>query len=381
MDIRFRGSDGCVVMPPISQKHAGRVLQDAKAFSGLSTRESRGYRGGSAEMTMPDGNVINLRVEAQRAFSGEAITLRLLDKRVVTSLSRTLPFPPAYAGVMRDILNQKSGIVIVCGPTGSGKTTTLWRCLLSLDSSEMRIMTIEDPVEYRFDRVVQLPVRGKEESDIQESEHPETFISALRSCLRANPDVVLVGEMRDSETAATAVQASLTGHLILSTLHTPDSTGAIPRLMNMGVDALNIRQTLSAVVYQRLAPRLCPKCRIAEKPTPEQLAHYEFYGLPAPDFLFRRCGCPDCRNLGFDGKEAVFEILIITPELRRHIKADFDDGAFRALWIDQGGRTLAATALELAAKGILSYKLVKELDGAWIIHSGAKEIGSLRQKG
>ncbi len=360
LDVRFKIGGRCVVMPPIHIQHAVRVMQDAKAFASMSTRETRGYRDGSAELRMADGNILNFRAVAQRAIFGETMTFRLLDKQVVTGLSATLPFPPKFQGPMRQLLGLKQGIIIVCGPTGSGKTTTLWRCLLSLDSSEKKIVTIEDPVEYRFDRFVQLPVKGRVEGSGED--FPETFEAALRSCLRAAPDVILVGEMRDKETAQVAIEAALTGHLILSTVHTPDAIGAFPRLFDKEVSALNIRQTVLAVVSQRLAPRLCPECRIPEDITDAHKAHYAYYDIPVPKKVFRSGGCPRCKTTGFIGRTTVFEILIVTPELRAMIRDDLDEVAMRKLWLSQHGQSLGMHALHLAADGEIAYSEARSLD-------------------
>jgi type II secretory ATPase GspE/PulE/Tfp pilus assembly ATPase PilB-like protein len=353
-----------VVMPPIDSEYRGRVLSDAKAFAGMSTRESRGFRDGSCEITMPDGNTINIRAVAQKSLAGETMTLRLLDKKVVENLARILPFPPAENAVMQELLARDQGMIIVCGPTGSGKTTTLWRCLLSMDASEKKIVTIEDPVEYRFDRFIQLPVRGRESSGTEE--HPETFPAAVRSCLRAAPDVILVGEIRDEETAATAVEAALTGHLILTTLHTPDALGVIPRLLDKNVSPFNLRQVLLAVVAQRLAPRLCPACRIAFPPGPAQTAHYRFHGLESPERLYRRGGCLLCCGTGVAGRVPVFELFVPDVELRAAITTDIKENELRRRWIEGGGRTLGRHALELAAEGLIPYQEAASLETVYV---------------
>ncbi|MDD2765274.1 MAG: ATPase, T2SS/T4P/T4SS family [Opitutaceae bacterium] len=364
LNIRFKIGGKCVVMPPIDTDYRAKVLSDAKAFGSMSTRESRGYRDGSTEMVMPDGNVLNIRVVAQKSLSGETMTLRLLDKKVVENLARSLPFPEAESAVMRELLGRSQGMIIVCGPTGSGKTTTLWRCLLSMNASEKKIVTIEDPVEYRFDRFVQLPVKGRESTGNEE--FAETFPAAVRSCLRAAPDVILVGEIRDEETASAAVEAALTGHLILTTLHTPDALGVIPRLLDKDVSPFNLRQVLLAVVAQRLAPRLCPDCRVPMDAGPAQAAHYQFHGLKVPPQLYRRGGCPRCGSTGVIGRVPVFELFVPDDEMRAEITQDMKENVLRRKWVDRGGRSLGRHALELAAQGVIAYEEAASLETIYV---------------
>jgi len=366
LEIRFKISGEVVVMPPVLPEYSMEVISQTKAFGGLSKRESHGYRSSSAELVMPDGNKVGFRVEAQKSLDGETITLRLLDKQFLMRLVGIPPFPEPFWKQFQTLLNQKDGLILVCGPTGSGKTTTLWRCLLSLNASEKKIVTIEDPVEYRIDRFVQLPVTGKTMST---DEHLESFSKAVRSCMRAAPDVILIGEIRDEETASAALEASLTGHLILSTIHTPDSIGAIPRLLDKNQSALNISQTMTAVVSQRLVPRLCERCKIPSVPTDDQCKHFRFHGLEVPSEIYSRNGCPHC-NEGWSGRVPVFEFLFLDPELRTMINDHFDAMAFREVWMKKGGETLGKNALRKVAEGLCAYESAAPLDPytAFAIH-------------
>lgn len=362
LEIRFKLNGIWQHMPPIREKFATKVLADCKAYFNRVIREDKGYRSGKASQVIGDSE-IDLRGEIQKVDGGEAVTIRLLDRTKVVDLARQgLPFPQEESKLFGALIRKKQGFIAVVGPTGSGKTTTLWRCLLSLNSSEKKIMTIEDPVEYRFPSFVQMEVRSEETADpgviIK-----ETFPLALKSCLRSAPDVILVGEIRDSVTAQTAIRAVLTGHLIFASLHTPNALGLIPRLLDLGVSALDLRQTLLAVVAQRLVPRLCPHCRIPAKVTLSQAKHFEHYGMPVPEKMFTPGACPRCSR-GFSGSIPILEFFVPDENAKNMIKekSEFNDNELKAYWIKSGGRTLARFALEQASAGLIEYDEARALE-------------------
>ncbi|HEY6091760.1 MAG TPA: type II/IV secretion system protein, partial [Gemmatimonadales bacterium] len=256
-----------------------------------------------------NGQPIDLRVSTLPAQLGEKVVIRILDSRATVKSLDTLGLNPGEAEAIRRLLENHEGILLVTGPTGSGKTTTLYSCINQIKSEGVNIVTVEDPVEYRMQGIVQVQVQEKAGL---------TFAAALRSILRQDPNVVLVGEIRDKETAQIAVQASLTGHLVLSTLHTNDAANAVTRLVDIGVEAYKIAASLRGVVAQRLMRKLCPTCKeVWMEAPPERLRRWIPKGTP----LYRAAGCPDCAMTGYRGRFSILEILTMSPELERLIAA------------------------------------------------------------
>jgi len=256
-----------------------------------------------------NGQPIDLRVSTLPAQLGEKVVIRILDSRATVKSLDTLGLNPGEAEAIKRLLENHEGILLVTGPTGSGKTTTLYSAINQIKSEGVNIVTVEDPVEYRMQGIVQVQVQEKAGL---------TFAAALRSILRQDPNVVLVGEIRDKETAQIAVQASLTGHLVLSTLHTNDAANAVTRLVDIGVEAYKIAASLRGVVAQRLMRKLCPTCKeVWMEAPPERLRRWIPKGTP----LYRAAGCPDCAMTGYRGRFSILEILTMTPELERRIAA------------------------------------------------------------
>ncbi len=254
-----------------------------------------------------NGVPVDLRISTLPASLGEKVVVRILDSsRTVLSLD-SLGLSPDEAGRIRKLLEYRDGIILVTGPTGSGKTTTLYSAIRHVQSEGVNIVTVEDPVEYRLQGIVQVQVHEKAGL---------TFAAALRSILRQDPDVVLVGEIRDRETAQIAVQASLTGHLVLSTLHTNDAPNAVTRLIDMGMEAFKIGSALRGVVAQRLLRRLCPTCRapLGESP-PEKLRQW----IPEDTVLYQTVGCPECAMTGYRGRFSIVEVLEVSSEVERRV--------------------------------------------------------------
>src|SRR5688572_28455272 len=293
---------------------------------------------GRARVTV-NGNRVDLRVSTLPASTGEKVVIRILDSRSTVLTLDGLGLSPREQDRLNGLLNLREGIVLVTGPTGSGKTTTLYSGLRTIQNRGVNIVTVEDPVEYKLNGVVQVQVNEKAGL---------TFASALRSILRQDPDVVLVGEIRDRETASIATQASLTGHLVLSTLHTIDAASAVARLIDIGIEPFKIAAALKGAVAQRLLRRLCTHCRAPmTAPVPNKLHRWFATG----DGLYRAVGCTECRNTGYHGRMAIMEIMVTDAEVERRISAGesterISDAARRS-----GMRTMWDSGAEHVASG------------------------------
>src|SRR2546425_636178 len=282
------------------------LISRIKIMSQLDIADRLRPQDGRARVSV-NGQPIDLRVSTLPASQGEKVVIRVLDSRATVKSLDSLGLNPVESEHIKRLLEYHEGIVLVTGPTGSGKTTTLYSCINQIKSEGVNIVTVEDPVEYRMPGIVQVQVQEKAGL---------TFASALRSILRQDPNVVLVGEIRDRETAQIAVQASLTGHLVLSTLHTNDAANAVTRLVDIGVEAYKIAAALRGVVAQRLMRRLCPTCKEVWMETPpDRLKPWIPKGTP----LYRAAGCPDCAMTGYRGRFSIIEVLTITAEVERRI--------------------------------------------------------------
>jgi type II secretory ATPase GspE/PulE/Tfp pilus assembly ATPase PilB-like protein/CheY-like chemotaxis protein len=304
------------------------LISRIKIISSLDIADRLRPQDGRARVAV-NGQPIDLRVSTLPAQLGEKVVIRILDSRATVKSLDSLGLNPGEAEAIKRLLENHEGILLVTGPTGSGKTTTLYSAINQIKSEGVNIVTVEDPVEYRMQGIVQVQVQEKAGL---------TFAAALRSILRQDPNVVLVGEIRDKETAQIAVQASLTGHLVLSTLHTNDAANAVTRLVDIGVEAYKIAASLRGVVAQRLMRKLCPTCKeVWMEAPPERLRRWIPKGTP----LYRAAGCPDCAMTGYRGRFSILEILTMTAELERLIAAgDAADriaaaarrGGMKSLW-------------------------------------------------
>ncbi len=284
------------------------LISRIKIMSSLDIADRLRPQDGRARVAV-NGQPIDLRVSTLPASQGEKVVIRILDSRATVKSLDSLGLNTGEAETILRLLDYREGIILVTGPTGSGKTTTLYSCINRIKSEGVNIVTVEDPVEYRMQGIVQVQVQEKAGL---------TFAAALRSILRQDPNVVLVGEIRDRETAQIAVQASLTGHLVLSTLHTNDAVNAVTRLVDIGVEAYKIAAALRGVIAQRLMRKLCPTCKqVWMEVPPERLRRW----LPTGTPLYRAAGCPDCAMTGYRGRFSVVEVLTITPEVERRIAA------------------------------------------------------------
>jgi general secretion pathway protein E/type IV pilus assembly protein PilB len=310
MQIRYR-IDGVLqrqpVPPEISQFRSA-IISRLKIMSQLNIAERRVPQDGRIKLNV-SGRDVDVRVSIIPMLHGEGIVMRVLDKNRMDFTLKGLGMDPRTHEQLGKLIKLPHGIILVTGPTGSGKTTTLYSALNDIKSDETKIVTTEDPVEYQLDGIQQIQV------------HPKvglTFATSLRSILRHDPDVVLVGEIRDLETAENAIQASLTGHLVFSTLHTNDSAGAFMRLIDMGVEPFLVSSTVEGVMAQRLVRKLCRECRAAYRPElddlPEDFPWEELRRRGGS--LYRAVGCPACRGAGYRGRGGLYELLVVNDEIR-----------------------------------------------------------------
>jgi type IV pilus assembly protein PilB len=324
-----------MVPPP---KHLGPAITSrVKVMANLDIAERRLPQDGRVELTV-GGAPVDLRIAVLPTMWGESVVMRVLDRsNVELSLDR-VGLRTDDLVVVRRVINKPNGIVIVTGPTGSGKTTTLYAALNELNQIDTKILTAEDPVEYDIDGLCQCQVN---------EEAGSTFGKLLRSFLRQDPDIILVGEIRDLETAQIAVQASLTGHLVLSTLHTNDAPSSIVRLLDLGMEAFLLTATLEGVLAQRLVRRICTKCKEEYQPKEEEVMELglRLETLPKNVRIFRGKGCDACHNSGFKGRTALFEIMTMDDEMREMIMRQASTAVVREHARKIGMRTLRESGL------------------------------------
>ncbi len=314
--IRMRVDGELIEAPSLPPSMRSALVSRIKVMAELNIAERRLPQDGRMRVAVR-GNDIDLRVATSPSIHGETVVMRILDRANLSLDFATLGFSEALASRLRDVLARPFGILLVTGPTGSGKTTTLYAALAELNSGNRKILTVEDPIEYRLPGIVQTQVNAP---------IGLTFSTALRSFLRQDPDVMMVGEIRDLETAQIAVQAALTGHTILSTLHTNTAAGALTRLLDMEVEPFLLTSTLNGVLAQRLVRKLCKYCREPYAPSATQL---KILGLPSGDYrFFAAKGCDKCNHSGFGGRIALIELLVVSDEVGQVI---LDRGDARAI--------------------------------------------------
>jgi len=341
--IRYR-IDGVLQDVPVSaqiNRYQPAIVSRVKILSHLDIAEKRRPQDGRINIRIEDAEV-DVRVSVIPMLNGEAVVMRLLRQDTTLRGLPELRMGCREDRLFRQVLGMPHGIVLVTGPTGSGKTTTLYAALNEINDSIRKIITVEDPIEYQMKGVNQIQVSEKAGL---------TFASALRSILRHDPDVILVGEIRDSETAQIAVQASLTGHLVFSTLHTNDAPGALTRLVDMGIEPYLVASSLEMALAQRLVRLLCPDCR-QEDTSSTALAFKEQIGMPAADPLYRGVGCEKCRHTGFYGRRAVFELMDLNDEIREMILRSCSSGEIREAARRNGFRSLSEDGWRLITEGV-----------------------------
>lgn len=336
--LRFR-VDGMLrdVLQPPRALHAALVSR-IKVMANLDIAEKRLPQDGRIALKIA-GRLVDVRVSTLPTAHGERVVLRLLDKSQGRLDLDALGMRPETARAIDRLIHAPHGMVLVTGPTGSGKTTTLYAAITRLDSSRLNIVTVEDPIEYDLPRIGQTQVNPR--IDL-------SFARALRAILRQDPDVIMIGEIRDLETAQIAVQASLTGHLVLATLHTNDAIGAIARLTDMGVEPYLLASSLLAVLGQRLVRRLCPQCR---RPAPMERAEAQALGGHAVTTLMHAQGCPACNHTGYRGRTGIYELFVLDDEARRLIHDRAPDSALRSAAARNGWVSLYQDGLRWVAAG------------------------------
>ena len=343
LDVRYR-IDGVLQDAESPPAHAtAAILSRIKLMAKLNIAERRLPQDGRIQI-QSHGKTIDLRVSTVPTLHGESLVLRLLDKEQVTLDFSTLGFTPEMQITLGRLLDLPHGIILSTGPTGSGKTTTLYTALQRLNTRERKILTVEDPVEYQLPGINQMQVKPQINL---------TFANALRSIVRQDPDVIMIGEMRDLETAAIAVQSALTGHLVLSTLHTNDAGSSVTRLLDMGVEDYLLTSTLNGILAQRLVRVLCPHCRQAYPPLPDLVEELGLLRLSGGDAitLYRTGGCAHCSATGYRGRQVIAELLVLSDPVRRAILAKADGTEIQRIALAQGMETMKTDGLRKALAG------------------------------
>jgi type IV pilus assembly protein PilB len=327
---------------PRRDMHAALVSR-VKVMSKMDIAEHHRPQDGRFQVSV-EGREVDFRVSTLPTVLGEKIVMRILDKENLTFNLDLLGVPPDMLKQLKLLLAKPYGLLLVTGPTGSGKTTTLYSALELIKSVHRNVVSVEDPVEYQVELVNQIQV---------DESRSLSFSSALRSILRQDPDIIMIGEIRDADTARIAVQAALTGHLVLSTLHTNDCAGAVHRLMDMGVESYKIAAALVGVVAQRLVRTICQACKTLAYPSAELLETIHYQGDRRRSFI-RGEGCPKCHDTGFAGRTGIYEVMVIDREIRERVAAGADTDTIRDCYRRAGGQTLLEQGIRLAEKEITS---------------------------
>jgi len=343
LSVRFR-KDGIlreVLRPP--KRFQAAITSRIKIMGNLNIAEKRLPQDGRIRRVVA-GKEIDVRLSTVPTTFGERLVLRILDRSSTLLDLTELGMADDHLKTMESLITRPHGIILVTGPTGSGKTTTLYAALQRINTPDKNILTIEDPVEYQIQGIGQMQVNPKIDF---------TFANGLRAILRQDPDVILIGEIRDRETAEIAIQASLTGHLVFSTLHTNDAASAFTRLIDMGVEPFLIASSLIAAVAQRLVRCVCPSCRQAYIPSPHELKVLRIDKIEPTDTFFKTGpGCPTCLNTGYSGRNAIYEMLLVTDEIRELIMARANSNVIKKVAMERGMRTLRQDGVLKVRKGI-----------------------------
>ena len=343
--VRFR-VDGVlheVIKPP--KRYQNSVISRVKIMAQLNIAEKRLPQDGRIRIKLA-GRDIDIRVSTVPTAYGERIVMRLLDKQSTVLDLSEIGMSAAILKDMDEVIRRSHGIILVTGPTGSGKTTTLYGALSRINTPDVNILTVEDPVEYQLRGIGQMAISPK---------IGLTFAAGLRSFLRQDPDVIMVGEIRDKETAEIAIQASLTGHLVFSTVHTNDSAGAVTRLVEMGIEPFLVASSLTAVMAQRLVRRVCKDCRKAYTPTDEEIAKL---GITRQAFdalgggpVYKAVGCNECSKNGYRGRSGIYELLLVDDDIRQLVLKNVDSGTIKRKAVEKGMLTLLDDGARKVAMG------------------------------
>jgi len=341
--LRLDGMLTEVMRPPLRMKNA--IISRLKIMSHLNIAEKRLPQDGRIKVRSQEGTPIEFRVSILPTLFGEKVVMRILDKSMLQVDMHDLGLEDHSLNVFQEAIYRPYGMVLVTGPTGSGKTTTLYSAIMELNQEGVNISTAEDPVEFSL--------HGVNQVQVQESVGL-TFASVLRSFLRQDPDVILVGEIRDLETAEIAVKAALTGHLVLATLHTNDAPSTLTRLLNMGVDSFLVASSINAIMSQRLVRRLCPACRVAE----QEQEVLKAMGLGSQEAeqggVFRAAGCEECNSTGYRGRTGVYEVMPVTHRIQEMVLAGRSDRELRKAAVEEGMITMRKSGLIKMSQGMTS---------------------------
>jgi general secretion pathway protein E len=335
-------------IPPEINRFQLAIISRLKIMARLNIAEKRLPQDGRIKLKV-HGREIDIRLSVIPMIHGESLVMRILDKGAMKFDLQGLGMDPHTYRIFSQLIRLPHGIILVTGPTGSGKTTTLYSSLLEIRSSENKIITTEDPVEYQLDGINQIQV------------HPKiglTFAASLRSILRHDPDVVLIGEIRDQETAENAIQASLTGHLVFSTLHTNDAAGAFTRIVDMGIEPFLVSSTVEGIMAQRLVRRLCKECKEEYQPDPNDLPNDFPFTALGDRPLYRAIGCRNCRGVGYVGRMGIYELLVTNEEIRALAHERVSTWEIKRVALQAGMRTLRMDAWD---KTILGQTSVDEV--------------------
>jgi general secretion pathway protein E len=340
-----------------SRRHLNPIVSRIKIMAGLNIAEKRIPQDGRIRTRMA-GRDIDIRVSTLPVQHGERVVMRILERGSVIGLER-IGMSDKVLSDFRKLINLHHGIIIVCGPTGSGKTTTLYSALSEINTPDKNILTIENPVEYELRGIGQTQVNSK--IDL-------TFARVIRAHLRQDPDVILVGETRDRETADNSIQASLTGHLVFTTLHTNDAPTAFTRLIDMGIEPFLVSSTLVAILGQRLVRRLCKHCKEPYIPTAQELADLGLNPEDIHSTLFRAVGCEECNNKGYAGRTGIYELMVVDDEVRHLVNSGADSGQIKRFSVEKKAMlTLRDDGLRKALLGETSLDEVLRVTQADVI--------------
>ncbi len=341
MKVRFRIDGVLYEMMNPPRTMAAAITSRLKIMGNLDISERRLPQDGRIRCVV-QGRKLDLRVSTLPTPVGEKVVMRILDTRSINVELEQLGFDESTLDVWKTQIKNPHGIILVTGPTGSGKTTTLYASIRQLDKNKLNISTVEDPVEYHLDGITQTQTHDKVGM---------TFAKALRALLRQDPDVIMLGEIRDHETAHIAIQAALTGHLVLSTLHTNDAPSSVTRLVNIGLEPFLVGAAVNAIIAQRLARRLCQVCKVEEAPSEEFADYLEMQGMPV-DKLWQPKGCDKCRNTGYSGRVGLYELLVVDDHLRDIVARNPNVSEFRRLCCERGMKTLRQDGLNKISQGL-----------------------------
>lgn len=348
LEVRYRIDGVLHTIRKLPKYAAPPIVSRIKIMARLNIAEKRLPQDGKFSFSF-GGQDYDIRVSTLPSVHGESVVMRILTRGEVSLNLDNLGFSVEDTKKIRRFIKKPYGMVLVTGPTGSGKTTTLYAGIKEINTGDRKIITVEDPVEYNLRGLVQVQVNPKVGL---------TFATALRSILRQDPDIIMIGEIRDRETAEIGIQASLTGHLVLATLHTNDAAGAFARLMDMEIEEFLIASSVIGVISQRLVRKLCPYCIEEHKPNSAEIAIFEKNGLEAPERLYRGRGCEECNRTGYSGRTVIGEVLEVSDQIRELIVKKADAVRIREQAIKEGMTPLLLDGLKKAREGITSLEEV-----------------------